>query len=139
MHGCDPIPEHTYIYVIGCGGYRKIGYANDPKKRLKGIQTGNPRPCIIEYARPLLNVNVTAAEAAAHAELKAKRAQGEWFRCSLDQAIKAISRGCRRAIDARLHREGFFHDLYGDLYAELFGAAAIPDPRAPRTRLMGDG
>jgi len=35
--------DKAHVYVMKSGSYYKIGWAIDPKKRLKQLQTGNPR------------------------------------------------------------------------------------------------
>ena len=60
----------------------KIGYSNDPDKRLATLQTGNPRELIVAVAIAFdTELMAREAERALHelAERKYRRLVGEWF------------------------------------------------------------
>ena len=112
-------PGHQYIYIIACGKFRKIGRAVRPMSRLASLQTGNPEQCVLEYARPLLDETIKAAEAAAHRILQGFRVRGEWFFCSKQDAIAGIRMGCRQVIDERAVRSGLFARLRAEADADV--------------------
>ena len=63
------------VYFITDGEYIKIGTANNPKTRLKELQTGNARPLsIIKSIKGSF-----AIENAFHYKYKEYRVSGEWF------------------------------------------------------------
>jgi predicted GIY-YIG superfamily endonuclease len=80
------------VYVIGPGdGPLKIGLARDLQRRLYTLQTGNQQELHIFWSYKLLRkAEARAIERAAHQSLKDKRIRGEWFDCSIDEAIDAI-------------------------------------------------
>lgn len=79
------------VYAITDGTHHKIGVADDPMKRLRELQTGNPRQLTLVFYVRLPGVHAYELERSAHARLGSDmRAVGEWFSCGLDQAIMAI-------------------------------------------------
>jgi hypothetical protein len=77
------------VYAIVAGeGPIKIGVSVDPLKRLPQLQTNQPQRLSIVYAVRV--ADPYAVERAAHARLKPRRAQGEWFNINRDEAIEAI-------------------------------------------------
>ena len=75
-----------YLYVIaGETAPSKIGIADNPKHRLKALQTGNPTKLIIHYTVPCDNVR--ALERIIHQKLSRHKIKGEWFDLSPEQAI----------------------------------------------------
>jgi hypothetical protein len=80
------------VYVIGTGdGPYKIGLAQNLYMRLSGIQTGNPQELFVHWSYKLLRkAEARAIERAAHQTLKAKHIRGEWFDCTLQEAMDAI-------------------------------------------------
>lgn len=66
------------IYFITEKGshYVKIGYSEDPVKRLKELQTGNPRKLKILGILP----GLFEAEKGYHEAFSKYRVQGEWFK-----------------------------------------------------------
>jgi len=77
------------VYVMSCGKYMKIGIATSIVARRSSIQAGNPEPVKVEYyvdrsyARPI--------ERRAHEKLLQKHHRGEWFKCTVDEAIDAVN------------------------------------------------
>lgn len=73
-----------YIYIIGNDkGYIKVGVSNNPKRRVKQLQTGNAQKLTLIFTEEfecerhhLLNI-----EKAIHKQLKqmAEHCEGEWF------------------------------------------------------------
>lgn len=76
------------VYVMSCGEYMKIGIATSIVARRSSIQAGNPEIVRVEYyvnrshARPI--------ERRAHEKLLHKHHRGEWFKCTVDEAIDAV-------------------------------------------------
>lgn len=69
-------PKCTYVYLIEAGDIFKIGFSNNPEKRLYGIQTSNPHICKILYkiADP-----IGSLEKDLHTKFEKFRLNGEWF------------------------------------------------------------
>ena len=75
------MPEYIYIIAeyqvnatsTGTGlvptGYLKVGRSDDPEKRCKDLQTGNPRPLRVSWAWIVTSTDVKKAEHAAHETL----------------------------------------------------------------------
>lgn len=68
----------------------KIGFTKDPDKRLKTLQTGNPKKLQIHYKEMISENEVKYIERQIHNELKRKQVSGEWFNISLDDAISEV-------------------------------------------------
>lgn len=67
----------SYVYFVQAvnGGPVKIGVARDVKKRLLGIQNGNPSELVVRNALPGDRVE----EGALHMHFTRHRLKGEWF------------------------------------------------------------
>lgn len=70
-------------------GQVKIGYAVDPERRLRQLQTGSPHR--LELRRTVCPATM-AQEAELHRRFAAYRDHGEWFRLTGDVAEWADSR-----------------------------------------------
>lgn len=69
----------------------KIGVAGDAFKRLRQLQTANPRELMVLHSRRFdTRREAIVAEAQAHAELSEFRASGEWFRVNVETAVDCI-------------------------------------------------
>ena len=68
----------------------KIGFTKDPDKRLRTLQTGNPKKLQIHYKEMIGENEVKYIEKQIHKELKRKQVSGEWFNVSLDDAISEV-------------------------------------------------
>lgn len=65
-----------YVYAMGCAsGPIKVGWAVDPEKRRRELQTGNPERLFVLAIEP----GDRQRETAAHTRLAAARVHGEWF------------------------------------------------------------
>lgn len=72
-------PE-AYVYFITDGHYIKIGKAQDPLKRLCGIQTGNPNKCELLYLIPVKCSSwASELESYLHGKYSQYQKCGEWF------------------------------------------------------------
>lgn len=84
----------TYLYLIEevYGGCYKIGIAENPVKRAKSLQTGNPRPLTPKFTRAFESKReARIAELIAHQALKEFRVFGEWFSCDYETALRAVN------------------------------------------------
>lgn len=93
--------KYSYVYVVKCRQFVKIGIAGDVASRLRELQTGNPFPLEIlrEYAAP--RGVIVAVEMRAHDYLRKFAHTGEWFHCDQATACAAIERALK-SITGRL-------------------------------------
>lgn len=70
--------EIGYVYFVQgeCGGSIKIGHSQNPKDRLKGLQTGYPDTLIILFMMP----GSEQEEFALHEKFRHIKLNGEWFK-----------------------------------------------------------
>lgn len=82
--------KQNYVYLIHAEATRfvKIGVSNNPKARLKEVQTGCPFRCYVHTELPV--VKGRAEEIALHALFKSARRNGEWFDLPLDTDLGLI-------------------------------------------------
>lgn len=82
----------TYIYVIAAdeSGPVKIGYSNDPSRRLKELQTGYPKPLSLWHQQEFDQDQGKLMEQLIHKTLRLHRSHGEWFKLSVQQAIAEV-------------------------------------------------
>lgn len=82
----------SFVYAIGDGhGRVKIGTADDVRKRIRQLQTGNAsRLYLIAYLRLRYRFDADRVERAAHEENHADRLSGEWFAMSDACAVQAL-------------------------------------------------
>lgn len=71
-----------YVYFIQgeATGLIKIGKANDPGTRLKGLQTGSPDHLVLLGVIPCTKTRETEL----HEDFKAFKVHGEWFKPSAE-------------------------------------------------------
>lgn len=89
----------TFIYVIsGEHGRQKIGASDNPKQRLKDLQTASPYPLKIEFIGEVQDGAAGQVEAETHFTLNAHKSPGgdEWFTVPSDVAITAIMAAAHR-------------------------------------------
>ena len=88
-------PRKTYVYAIGGADRRlvKIGYSNDPQRRLNFIQVTCPFIVSILWMKE----GGLPLEAALHRRFADRRVRGEWFEFPDGDAVELIS---GRAADA---------------------------------------
>ena len=84
----------SYVYVITDGrGSCKVGKANDVKKRLAGLQTGNSRRLSVAYKHPCKNPSrANLLESLVHKKLEKYNTIGEWFSVSADVAREVVKK-----------------------------------------------
>lgn len=69
-----------YVYVISDGEFVKIGYSKNPKKRLKAVQSGNPRQLKLAAKKEVQGRRrAKALEKSLHKQYGCHRKAGEWF------------------------------------------------------------
>jgi hypothetical protein len=85
------------VYIIAGGEHSKVGVSNDPDKRLKQLQTGNPTNLFIHEKFWFKSENkARQVEQQAHKALKKHRQAGEWFSISpveAERVVRGISDG----------------------------------------------
>ena len=71
--------HHKYIYLIKSKQSQlyKIGISDNPQKRIKNLQTGNPEDLIIIHTYKTKNYN--KVEKALHNRYSYLKLNGEWF------------------------------------------------------------
>jgi hypothetical protein len=82
-----------FIYVVNSGGMPptvKIGISSNPSARIAQLRTASTMPLAFSYIGAL-NCSGFAIESAAHRTLARYRITGEWFNCTPEIAIAAIS------------------------------------------------
>jgi hypothetical protein len=87
----------AFVYVIsGDHGRQKIGSSDNPRQRIKDLQTGSPFPLKFEFIGETENLGGGAIEVEAHFMLNQHRAEGEWFVVPSDVAITAVMAAAHR-------------------------------------------
>lgn len=69
----------SYIYIISNGEAFKVGLSKDPKRRVRQLQTGNPKKLSLEYCVEIEEAPVKILESIMHRYLKLNHLSGEWF------------------------------------------------------------
>lgn len=78
------IPEKkwngSFVYLLKCGNFYKIGVGGNLRKRISSIQTGNPYKVELIHAWDFIEEEVAyEIEAELHKKYIKNRKQGEWF------------------------------------------------------------
>jgi T5orf172 domain len=95
----DGLVKRSSIYVIGeegqLNGPVKIGYSDNPLKRLATLQVGYPRKLVFHCLNMAVRSDcIKSAERAIHDQLYEHRLYGEWFDVSVETAVAAIALIC---------------------------------------------
>lgn len=105
------------LYAFHCSGFHKIGFSEDPDKRLFDLQSASPFEISKVFVAPRLALPYAKwAESLAHHALGDFRERREWFRVSAAEAIPIIkaarwlggeeaSRDSARRLNAEYYRE----------------------------------
>lgn len=96
-----PAEDYPSLYVIHAAstGYYKVGKANVPLDRVRGLQTGNPFQLTIVHSVPgEAPDEAMRLEARVHEILDPYHHRGEWFSCTLDQIKAAIEQAKTEAV-----------------------------------------
>jgi len=75
----NQINNFMKIYAIGTDTKQKIGFSNDPSKRLKQLQTANSEELFLHATIDIDETRVRLLERFLHKDLSYKRLKGEWF------------------------------------------------------------
>ena len=113
-----------WVYVItnkAMPGLVKVGYSmKDPEMRAAELDhTGSPNPYVVGYE--VLVEDPRDVETTIHSRLGSQNAGKEWFRCSLEEAIRAIQAevGTRALYENIKHSDSvsrIFRHAYGNKY-----------------------
>lgn len=80
-----------FIYIIQSqSGPVKIGYSQDPEKRLKQLQTGSSDKLTLHAKINVEKEHVKLLEKTIHRMNSHKRIDGEWFDLNPDDAVRDI-------------------------------------------------
>jgi len=121
------------VYLIGPrDGPYKVGVADDIGSRLEGLQTGCFVELFIHAVRPCLSrTEALRLERQAHAALQGHSIRGEWFSCSLEQAVESLG-GAEHATVPRQGTADQRKDARDRVYAQfLCMARQIPPESRP--------
>lgn len=144
--------EQTYLYVMKCDRFHKVGIASNVQKRLTSIQAVNPLPVKVRHTR-LFSSRLYAlmTEAQAHKALAAYHLHGEWFTADFDH-IKRILRliypvmaanerryAAEKAEYDRQERLRYETDPAYRMERDAESAAIAADYERYRTELMASG
>lgn len=82
----------TFIYVIAGdpAGPVKIGFSNDPHKRLRQLQTGYPGRLTLHYTEAFPEPRARLMERIIHKTIAPRRVKGEWFSIDVETAIAEV-------------------------------------------------
>jgi hypothetical protein len=99
-----------YIYAMESDGLVKLGFSKNPDIRKYGVGRDANAPVNLAFKIPV--ENMARCEAAVHDRLKDKRAHGEWFTVSIEEAIECLKWAAENpkplasvSIGCRLHPE----------------------------------
>lgn len=85
------VSTHLYAFKNDITGLIKIGISNNPKKRMRGLESATG--CKLQELIAIkMNGTARPLENKVHEELKDHRQLGEWFDCSESLAINTIRR-----------------------------------------------
>ncbi len=79
----------SYIYLIGCGKFTKVGFSADIDKRLALMQSGNPHELVLLKAWLVTSPEMT--EECLHAQFEKYRVRGEWFNIPETELFRLIA------------------------------------------------
>ena len=76
-----------YLYCISDGVLCKFGYSVDPQRRLRSLQTGSSSQLQLVHCIAVLEDQGRVLERTFHREYAYRRVRGEWFRCTVQEAV----------------------------------------------------
>lgn len=82
----------SFLYMMRCGGFVKIGHATKPQRRLAEVRAGNPAEVTLEYVVECRTDAVSLLEGLVHDQLSKYRHRGEWFAATSDDAQAALDK-----------------------------------------------
>jgi hypothetical protein len=92
--GVPPLSaKRSFVYVLECEGFVKIGYAHDPIYRTTVHQVGNPFQInLVGYAEYPSRQAAEAAENRALAAFREQRSRGEWHAADANEVLTYVRR-----------------------------------------------
>lgn len=126
--------SRTFIYVVTCGRYSKIGIARNPTSRLKELQGGNPERLTIHclfMATARFTAQAVERFALRHAKNLGIRKSGEWIDATPEVAKEIVLLGIR-ARNAELAAD----EAAGHITFRQVSEEPVPCPRADMLPLM---
>jgi hypothetical protein len=84
----------TSVYIMYSNELIKIGFSNNPKRRLQEIRNMNPKTQLKREFWFFSEAEAVAVESKMHRHFKRHREAGEWFNISQEEATDAILRLC---------------------------------------------
>jgi len=81
----------SYLYIIVCGEYVKVGFAKDVEHRLSTVQVCNPVPVELVYKHPVKSSIIRIIESFIHYKLRQYHVRGEWFKVNPDVVKETIN------------------------------------------------
>lgn len=99
------------IYFVQCEGMVKIGYSNNPYKRIQALKTSNP----LELVMLLVIEGKQSDEAKIHKQFEKDHFRGEWF--FLSDTIKNYIQSVQKSNQDLRYELGLMGaaDVYGEL------------------------
>jgi hypothetical protein len=84
--------SESFVYVIAPSpeGPCKIGFSADPHRRLRQLQTGYPARLTLYHFQPFCADRAPLMEKLIHKSIAFRRAKGEWFNVSVEDAISEV-------------------------------------------------
>ena len=76
-----------YLYCISDGVLCKFGYSVDPQRRLRSLQTGSSSELSLVHCIVVDEDQGRLLERQFHREYAYRRVRGEWFRCTVEEAV----------------------------------------------------
>lgn len=96
--------SRTYLYVIHCEGFYKVGLSRDPTLRMADLQSCCPFPISIVAHRGIEGKPIHY-ERLIHAMIREHRVHGEWFQAPLEMIQEAVEITCEILRDDRRMEE----------------------------------
>ena len=105
-------PDRSFVYVIGCESYVKIGIATDIKRRMRNLTTANPFDLVLLLYRGVPTSEAAWVERDIHARLSGFRHRGEWFTAPIEEVRTAVAAALLE-MAKRLRKQGQKPSLLG--------------------------
>lgn len=82
----------SFLYIISASeqGPVKLGFSQDPAKRVKQLQTGSRETLKLFHTEEVDDARVKIAERALHRLVGHHRISGEWFNIPVEDAISEV-------------------------------------------------
>lgn len=113
------------VYVMADGTQTKIGISDNPQARARSVGVGRSAPIRVIHVVARDAGDARSVERTAHKLLAEKRASGEWFDVSPDEAIEAV----RQAI-SMVEAGDFRAPIPRHQYENVIGVRLEPDEKA---------